>query len=138
MNMEDQFRSLCVIIIRLINDVNQATTLTSHLHRDLARAQILPKQSKRKKKSRSSKNLLSSGLQIVLPHCNFRRTKVFFTSSSENSRSISKQISKARQTVDQNGKQATKSNWKKPEQKRARESDRESIGKLSFAVIVQC
>jgi len=124
-----------VIIIRLINDVNQATTLTSHLHRDLARAQFLPKQSKRKKKSRSSKNLLSSGLQIVLPHCNFRRTKVIFT-SSENSRSISKQISKARQTVDQNGKQARKSNWKKPEQKRARESDRESIGKLSFTVIV--
>lgn len=137
MNMEDQFRSLCVIIIRLINDVNQATTLTSHLHRDLARAQILPKQSKRKK-SRSSMKLLSSGLQIVLQHCNFRRTKVIFTSSSENSRSISKQISKARQTVDQNGKQARKSNWKKPEQKRARESDRESIGKLSFAVIVQC
>jgi len=39
-----------VINNRLINDVNQTTTLTSHLHRDLARAQILPKQSKRKKK----------------------------------------------------------------------------------------
>jgi hypothetical protein len=109
-----------VIIIQLINDVNQATTLTSHLHRDLARAQILPKQSKRKK-SRSSKNLLSSGLQIVLPHCNFRRTKVIFFIIIGEQSSISKQISKARQTVDQNRKQARELNWKKPEQKRLRE-----------------
>uniref|UniRef100_K3Y0I2 Uncharacterized protein n=1 Tax=Setaria italica TaxID=4555 RepID=K3Y0I2_SETIT len=55
----------------------------TNLHRDLQELRffhINQKSKKRKKKKgkyRLSKNLLSSGLQIVLPHCNFRRTKVF-------------------------------------------------------------
>jgi hypothetical protein len=50
-------RSLCVIIIRLINGVNQATTLTSQVftgnsHIDLRSFQINPKEKAKKKRKK--------------------------------------------------------------------------------------